>query len=250
MVPMWMFANAIACGNTFILKPSEKDPSASIYIAELLTEAGVPDGVFNVVHGDKVAVDAILEHPDDRGGLVRRLDADRPLHLRDRHEATASASRRSAARRTTWSCCPTPTSTWRPMPRSRPPTARPGERCMAVSVVVAVGDVGRPARRGDQGAAARRSPSVRAAIDRPRWARSSRREHRDKVAVVPREGPASRAPTSSPTAATTRSTASRTASSSACRSIDNVTPEMDSYRNEIFGPVLEVVRVPDLRRGA
>ena len=64
MVPMWMFANAIACGNTFILKPSEKDPSAAIFIAELLHEAGVPDGVFNVVHGDKVAVDAILEHPD------------------------------------------------------------------------------------------------------------------------------------------------------------------------------------------
>jgi len=63
MVPMWMFANAIACGNTFILKPSEKDPSASIYLAELLAEAGVPDGVFNVVQGDKVAVDRILEHP-------------------------------------------------------------------------------------------------------------------------------------------------------------------------------------------
>ncbi len=64
MVPMWMFANAIACGNTFVLKPSEKDPSASVYMAELLTEAGLPDGVFNVVHGDKVAVDRILEHPD------------------------------------------------------------------------------------------------------------------------------------------------------------------------------------------
>src|SRR5207244_6259329 len=64
MVPMWMWAPAIACGNTFILKPSEKDPSASNYVAELLKEAGVPDGVFNVVHGDKVAVDAVLEHPD------------------------------------------------------------------------------------------------------------------------------------------------------------------------------------------
>ncbi|HSI99555.1 MAG TPA: aldehyde dehydrogenase family protein, partial [Patescibacteria group bacterium] len=64
MVPMWMFANAIACGNTFVLKPSEKDPSASVFLAELWKEAGLPDGVFNVVHGDKVAVDAILEHPD------------------------------------------------------------------------------------------------------------------------------------------------------------------------------------------
>src|SRR3954469_8486327 len=64
MVPMWMWAPALACGNTFVLKPSEKDPSASLYTAELLKEAGMPDGVSNVVHGDKVAVDAILEHPE------------------------------------------------------------------------------------------------------------------------------------------------------------------------------------------
>jgi malonate-semialdehyde dehydrogenase (acetylating)/methylmalonate-semialdehyde dehydrogenase len=64
MVPMWMFPVAIACGNTFILKPSEKDPSAAMMLAEWLKEAGLPDGVFNVVHGDKVAVDAILTHPD------------------------------------------------------------------------------------------------------------------------------------------------------------------------------------------
>jgi malonate-semialdehyde dehydrogenase (acetylating)/methylmalonate-semialdehyde dehydrogenase len=64
MVPMWMWAPALACGNTFVLKPSEKDPSASLLTAELLKEAGLPDGVFNVVHGDKVAVDALIEHPD------------------------------------------------------------------------------------------------------------------------------------------------------------------------------------------
>jgi malonate-semialdehyde dehydrogenase (acetylating)/methylmalonate-semialdehyde dehydrogenase len=63
MVPMWMFPIALACGNTFVLKPSERDPSASILIAEMLKEAGLPDGVFNVVHGDKAAVDAILAHP-------------------------------------------------------------------------------------------------------------------------------------------------------------------------------------------
>src|SRR5207237_3778302 len=64
MVPMWMWAPAIASGNCFVLKPSEKDPSASVLTAELLKEAGVPDGVFNVVHGDKVAVDALLGHRD------------------------------------------------------------------------------------------------------------------------------------------------------------------------------------------
>ena len=64
MVPMWMFANALACGNTFVLKPSEKDPSASLLLAELLAKAGLPAGCFNVVQGDKVAVDRLLEHPD------------------------------------------------------------------------------------------------------------------------------------------------------------------------------------------
>jgi malonate-semialdehyde dehydrogenase (acetylating)/methylmalonate-semialdehyde dehydrogenase len=67
MVPMWMHPMAIACGNTFVLKPSERDPSVSNFIAELYAEAGLPDGVFNVVHGDKVAVDALLEHPDVAG---------------------------------------------------------------------------------------------------------------------------------------------------------------------------------------
>ena len=101
MVPMWMFANAIACGNTFILKPSEKDPSASIYLAELLAEAGVPDGVFNVVHGDKVAVDAdprpIRTSPPCRSSARRRSRATSTRPAR----RPASASRRSAAPRTT-----------------------------------------------------------------------------------------------------------------------------------------------------
>src|SRR5204862_487671 len=64
MVPMWMWAPAIACGNCFVLKPSEKDPSTSLWVAELLKEAGLPDGVFNVVMGDRLAVNALLEHPD------------------------------------------------------------------------------------------------------------------------------------------------------------------------------------------
>jgi malonate-semialdehyde dehydrogenase (acetylating) / methylmalonate-semialdehyde dehydrogenase len=64
MVPMWMFANALACGNTFVLKPSEKDPSVALFLAQLLADAGLPPGCFNVVHGDKLAVDAILAHPD------------------------------------------------------------------------------------------------------------------------------------------------------------------------------------------
>ena len=100
MVPMWMWAPALACGNTFVLKPSEKDPSASVYTAELLKEAGVPDGVFNVVHGDKVAVDAILEHSEIK---AVSFVGSTPIagSCTKRRRSTASAHRRSAERRTT-----------------------------------------------------------------------------------------------------------------------------------------------------
>ena len=103
MVPMWMYPVAIACGNCFVLKPSERDPSPSILMAELLAEAGLPKGVFSVVQGDKVAVDALLVEPRREGAQLRRLDTDREVHLRDRRASTASACRHSAARRTTWS---------------------------------------------------------------------------------------------------------------------------------------------------
>ena len=101
MVPLWMFPVAIACGNTFVLKPSERDPSLSLRMAELLKEAGLPDGVFNVVHGDKEAVDALLAHPSGQGDFLRRLDAHREVHLRDRRsqrQARAGAGRRQEPR--------------------------------------------------------------------------------------------------------------------------------------------------------
>ena len=85
MVPMWMFPIAIACGNTFVLKPSEKDPSASLLLAQLWAEAGLPDGVFNVVQGDKEAVERAAGAPRRPRGELRRVNPDRPLRLRDRH---------------------------------------------------------------------------------------------------------------------------------------------------------------------
>ncbi len=141
MVPMWMFANAIACGNTFILKPSEKDPGASLCVAELLKEAGLPDGVFNVVHGDKVVVDRLLEHPDieavsfvgstpiakyiyatgtANGKRVQALGGakNHMVVLPDADIAMAADAAVSAA------------------------YGSAGERCMAISVAVAVGDAG------------------------------------------------------------------------------------------------------------
>ena len=96
MVPMWMIPVAIAAGNTFVLKPSPIDPSPSLRIAELLKEAGLPDGVFNVVQGDKTAVDALLASRRE-GPELRRLHPDRQLHLRNRRpprQARAGPGRR------------------------------------------------------------------------------------------------------------------------------------------------------------
>jgi len=238
MVPMWMWAPAIACGNTFILKPSEKDPSASILTAELLKEAGVPDGVFNVVNGDKVAVDRILEHPDiaavsfvgstpiaryvyetgtKNGKRVQALggaknhmivlpDADIDMAA----DAAVSAGYGSA-----------------------------GERCMAISVLVAVGDV------GDElvGAIKKRLPAVKVGDGLDPTSEMGplvTREHRDKVASYLDSGPAQ--------GATMVADGRETAPAGdgfflGVSLLDNVTPEMDAYRDEIFGPVLSVVRV-------
>jgi malonate-semialdehyde dehydrogenase (acetylating)/methylmalonate-semialdehyde dehydrogenase len=132
MVPMWMFPVAIACGNTFVLKPSERDPSPALFMAELLKQAGLPDGVFNVVQGDKVAVDALLAAPRREGAELRRLHADRAVHLRDRRaprQARAGPGRRQEphggdARRR------------RRAGRRRPDRrayGSAGERCMAIS---------------------------------------------------------------------------------------------------------------------
>ncbi len=87
MVPMWMFPIALVAGNTFILKPSERDPGPTLLVAKLLKEAGLPDGVFNVVHGDKEAVDAILENPEIQAVSFVGSTPDRRIHLSHRHRA-------------------------------------------------------------------------------------------------------------------------------------------------------------------
>ena len=111
MIPLWMFGVAIACGNAFILKPSERDPSVPVRLAELMREAGLPEGILQVVHGDKEMVDAILDHPEIKAvsfvGIVRH----RALCLSAAASRRASACRRWAAPRTTASSCPTPIST-------------------------------------------------------------------------------------------------------------------------------------------
>ncbi len=143
MVPMWMWAPALACGNTFVLKPSEKDPSASVYVAELLREAGVPDGVFNVVHGDKVAVDAILEHPDvDAISFVGSTPIARYIYT----IASANGKRVQALGGAKNHMIVLPDADIE-MAADAAVSAgygSAGERCMAVSAVVAVGDAADP----------------------------------------------------------------------------------------------------------
>ncbi|MBK5288528.1 MAG: CoA-acylating methylmalonate-semialdehyde dehydrogenase [Acidimicrobiia bacterium] len=237
MVPMWMFPVAIACGNAFILKPSERDPSASLLIAEMWRDAGLPDGVFTVLHGDKEAVDGLLAHPDIRavsfvgstpiaryvyetaaahgkrvqalGGAKNHMVVLPDADLDAAADAAVSAGYGSA-----------------------------GERCMAISVVVAVGRV------GDElvDAIAERTRTVRVGVGDDADAEMGplvTEVHRDRVRSYVDAGVA---------AGATLVVDGRAASDRAgfflgpCL-FDHVTPEMSIYTDEIFGPVLCVVRV-------
>ena len=141
MVPMWMFANAIATGNTFVLKPSEKDPSVSLLMADLLKQAGLPDGVFNVVHGDKAAVDRILEHPDIE---AVSFVGSTPIAQYIYETGTANGKRVQALGGAKNHMVVLPDADINMAADAAVSAAygSAGERCMAISVVVAVGGVG------------------------------------------------------------------------------------------------------------
>ena len=143
MVPLWMMSNGIACGNCFILKPSEKDPSASLVLADLWKQAGLPDGVFNVIHGDRAAVDRILEHPDIAAVILRRFDSDRPPHLRDR-EPQRQAGAGPGGAKNHMVVLPDADVGVAADAAVSAGYGSAGERCMAVSAIVAVGAVADP----------------------------------------------------------------------------------------------------------
>lgn len=244
MVPMWMFPVALACGNTFVLKPSERDPSAALLLAELLTEAGLPAGVFNVVQGDKEAVDALLAHPDVKalsfvgstpiarslyetgarhgkrvqalGGAKNHLVVLPDADLDQAVEALIGAAYGSA-----------------------------GERCMAISVAVAVGNVAdrlvaRLAERaaslkigsGDDAGAEMGPLVTRQHLERVRGYVASGIEQGAELVVDGRNY---------------RPAHGDGFFLGACL-FDRVTTDMDIYRDEIFGPVLSVVRVADFEQ--
>ncbi|WDV57032.1 CoA-acylating methylmalonate-semialdehyde dehydrogenase [Streptomyces coeruleorubidus] len=242
MVPMWMFPLAIACGNTFVLKPSEKDPSASFRLAELAAEAGLPDGVLNIVQGDKTAVDRILEHPDieavsfvgstpiakyiqlkavEHGKRVQALGGakNHMLVLPDADLDLAADQAINAA------------------------YGSAGERCMAVSVVVAVGDT------GDElvGKIAERAKNLRIGPGNDPASEMGpliTREHRDKVASYVSSAAAQGAEV------VVDGTGFSVDGHPECADgfflgvslLDRVPLTADAYRDEIFGPVLCVVR--------
>jgi malonate-semialdehyde dehydrogenase (acetylating)/methylmalonate-semialdehyde dehydrogenase len=241
MVPMWMFANAIACGNTFVLKPSEKDPSASLYIAELLAEAGVPAGVFNVVQGDKVAVDRILEHPDIKAvSFVGSTPIARYIY----ETGTRNGKRVQALGGAKNHMIVLPDADLDMAADAAVSAAygSSGERCMAISVVVAVGEIGDPL----VGAIKERLPRIQVGPGSDPAAQMGplvTREHRDKVASYLEKGAEQGATVVTDGREHELYDGADGGFFLGPSLIDRVSPEMDSYRNEIFGPVLEVVRV-------
>lgn len=242
MVPCWMFPVAIACGNTFVLKPSERDPSAAVRLAELFKEAGLPDGVFNVVHGDKQAVDALIEHPD-----VQALSfvGSTPIAEYIYAQSTARGKRAQALGGAKNHMVVMPDADLDQVTDALMGAAygSAGERCMAISVAVVVGDVA-------DDVIARLTPRVKAL--RVMDGMSSEAEmgplvtaqHRAKVVGYIEDGIEAGA-TLVVDGREQKIEGDKAGFFLGGTLFDNVKPEMNIYRDEIFGPVLCVVRVPD-----
>jgi malonate-semialdehyde dehydrogenase (acetylating) / methylmalonate-semialdehyde dehydrogenase len=243
MVPLWMFPLAIACGNTFVLKPSEKDPSASVFLAELVAEAGIPEGVFNVVHGDKIAVDRILTHPDISAvSFVGSTPVARHVY-----ETAAQAGKRVQAlggAKNHMVVLPDADMTEAAEAAVSAGYGSAGERCMAASVLVAVGGCGdeliEGIRRRVDGLAVGSGTDPQSEMGPLITA-----EHRDRVASYMDIG-------RSEGASIVIDGRDHQSNGDAggywlgpCL-LDGVSPTMQVYRDEIFGPVLSIVRVESL----
>jgi malonate-semialdehyde dehydrogenase (acetylating)/methylmalonate-semialdehyde dehydrogenase len=238
MVPLWMIPNAIACGNTFVLKPSERDPSAPMLITELFQEAGFPPGVLNLVNGDKVAVDRLLEHPDVAAiSFVGSTPIARYVH--DTAMAAGKRVQALAGAKNHMVVLPDADIDLAADSAVSAAYGSAGERCMAISVAVAVGDVADPLvdaikvrmeklSIGDgTDPASEMGPLITA-------------EHRDRVAGYVQAG--------SDAGATVVVDGRDTEFDGdgfflGVTLLDNVTPDMTCYQDEIFGPVLSLVRV-------
>ncbi|OIR01867.1 putative 3-oxopropanoate dehydrogenase [mine drainage metagenome] len=243
MVPMWMFPIAIACGNTFILKPSEKVPSCSLRMAELFKEAGLPDGVFNVVPGDKEAVDALLVHPDVRAVSfvgstpIAKYIYETAAHHGKRVQALGGAKNHAVV-------LPDAELDFTADAIMGAAYGSAGERCMAISTVVAVGDVAdtlvaKLKARAEKlvvGPGNRKGVDMGPVISAP---------HRDKIVGYIDSGVKQGAKLVTDGRGVKVEGYERGFFVGPTL-FDNVSTAMDIYRDEIFGPVLIVLRVSSL----
>jgi malonate-semialdehyde dehydrogenase (acetylating)/methylmalonate-semialdehyde dehydrogenase len=243
MVPLWMFPVALACGNTFVLKPSEKDPSPSIRMAELLKEAGLPDGVLNVVHGDAEAVNAILTHPGIHAvsfvgstAIAKHVYATAAAHGK-RVQALGGAKNHAVV-------LPDANLDMAADALAGAAYGSAGERCMAISAVVAVGDVADPlvSALAQRARSLKIGPSTAEGMDMGPLVTS---EHRARVKGLVDAGVSEGAEVV---------VDGRTLAVPGHEKgfflgptlFDRVTPSMTIYQQEIFGPVLIVLRVGTL----
>ena len=235
MVPLWMFPMAIACGNTFILKPSEKVPSASILMAKLFKEAGLPDGVFNVVHGDKVAVDGLLSHPAVNAisfvgsTPIAKYIYETAARNGKRVQALGGAKNHAVV-------LPDADLEFTADALIGAAYGSAGERCMAVSAVVAVGAAGDPLVRLLE----QKAKAIKLGVDMGPLVTC---QHRDKVASYIEQGVKEGAKL---VVDARRQTMPKDGFYLGTSLFDHVTPQMEVYKNEIFGPILVVLRTDSL----
>ncbi len=245
MVPAWMFANAIACGNTFVLKPSERDPSVSIFLAELMQKAGIPDGVFNVVQGDKTAVDRLLEHPDVQ---AVSFVGSTPVAKRIYETATRNGKRVQALGGAKNHMLVLPDADIAMAADAAVSAAygSAGERCMAISVVVAVGAAADPLIE----AIRERTHKIKIGPgmeDGNEMGPLITREHRNRVATYVAQAAAEGA--SVAVDGRDHAICGRNGFFLGATLLDGVRPGMRCYDDEIFGPVLSVVRADTYEEG-
>ncbi len=243
MVPMWMFPVALACGNAFILKPSERDPSPSLLMAELLQRAGLPDGVFSVVQGDKVAVDALLTHPD-----VKALSfvGSTPIARHIYQTGAAHGKRVQALGGAKNHMVVMPDADLEQTLDALIGSAygSAGERCMAISVAVLVGDVAERIvpRLAERARALKIGNGMAPEAEMgPIVTREARERIENYIALGVEEG-ASLVVDGRGLNVPGHEQGFFTGGSL----FDHVTPQMRIWREEIFGPVLVCVRVPDM----
>jgi malonate-semialdehyde dehydrogenase (acetylating)/methylmalonate-semialdehyde dehydrogenase len=245
MVPLWMLSTAIACGNAFILKPSEKVPGASVFLAQLAKEAGVPDGVLNLVHGDKVAVDRLLEHPDVKAvSFVGSTPVARSIY----ETATRNGKRVQAlgGAKNHMLVLPDADIAMAADAAVSAGYGAAGERCMAISVVLVVGNVADPLIEAIRERVARIKVGP-GSVPTNEMGPLITREHRDRVA-----GHLDTAVAEGATLAVDGRLDPATRANGFFLGpslIDNVRPGMNCYDKEIFGPVLSVVRVATYSEG-